>query len=67
MKALVIASMLLGSVAFANEGAAPAAAPAAAPVAHEAKMTRKEAKAACKAEGRKGKGMRACLKEKMGH
>ena len=30
------------------------------------KMSKKEAKAACKAEGHKGKEMKACMKEKMG-
>jgi hypothetical protein len=64
MKAIILSTVLLGSVAFANESAAPAQA---APAAAAAKMTKKDAKMACKAEGKKGKEMRSCMKEKLGH
>lgn len=60
MKLIVSTIFVLASAfAFANEHGAAGGA-AAAP-----KMGKKEAKAACKAEGKKGKELKSCMKEKM--
>jgi hypothetical protein len=66
MKSIIVASMLLSSLAFAQGPAAGGTAPAApaAPAAEIKNLTNIEAKAACKAEGKKGKDMKACIKEK---
>ena len=64
MKLIVSALFVVASsMAFANEPAAPHA--AAAPTAAAAKPGKKEAKAACKAEGKKGKELTACISAKM--
>lgn len=67
MKSMIIASLFLTSMAFANdpahtETAAPA--PAHTETAAPAKTTVKQAKAACKSEGKKGKELKACIKSK---
>lgn len=67
MKSIVVSAVLMMStMAFAqaqHEAGQPAA-----PAAHTAeattKMTKKDAKAACKAEGKKGKDLKHCIKEK---
>jgi hypothetical protein len=67
----ILASSLVSSFAFANEPAMTttpttteaAAATAAAP--EMKKMTKKEAKMACKSEGKKGKELKNCMKSKM--
>lgn len=55
---IALAALFVTSMAFAqHEGAA-------APAAAGTKMSKKEAKAACKSEGKKGKAMKECIKEK---
>ena len=55
--AFLIPALMMASVSFAQGGA---------PAGGAATMTKKEAKKACKDEGKKGKEMKACIKEKMG-
>ena len=57
----ILASVILSSFAMA-QGTAPAMSDTAA--APAAKMSKKEAKKACKAEGKKGKDLMTCVKEK---
>jgi hypothetical protein len=53
--ALLVPALMVSSMAFAQDAAAPAA-----------KMTAKMAKKECKAEGMKGKALKKCVKEKLG-
>jgi outer membrane lipoprotein-sorting protein len=66
MKMFIAAAMLISSVSFAQAPTEENAPEQAAPAHAEKmmKMSKKEAKAACKAEGKKGKQMKACMKEK---
>ena len=62
--ALAISSFAFAEGTTAPATAAPTAAEATAATTEMKKMTRKEAKAACKAEGKKGKELKACMKSK---
>jgi uncharacterized protein YdeI (BOF family) len=67
---LVVTMMMVSSMAFAQaqheagQPSAPAAHTAPAVTQEGAKMTKKEAKALCKTEGKKGKDLKECIKAK---
>ncbi len=66
MKMLItVLALVLGtSVSFADHHEGHAKDAAAPTEAASGKMTKKEAKAACKSEGKKGKDLKHCVKEK---
>ena len=72
MKSMTLVTLLMvTSIAFGQGAATPAPVGSAAPKeaaptgAAPAKMTKKEAKAACRAEGKKGKGLKRCMRQKV--
>ena len=64
MTLATIIALTISSFAFAQGAAAPTTHETAAATTEMKKMTKKEAKAACKAEGKKGKELKACVKSK---
>ena len=67
MKSIIatLAIVLGSSMAFAQHGAAHGAPAGGGDMAAASgKMTKKEARTSCKSEGKKGKELKACVKEK---